>query len=157
MFGHPTGCCNHSKTSTIWLYHRVMSPKDAEGIANSVDPDQTPPLRAAWSESALFAQTCLSENLGSLRYYASPKRTISLDQSTMFQGLFGFYLQTCLNLFEPPHDKTNKMACAPSKDWDQPGHLPNLIRVFAVRFMDSLWPNSSSCGQQRLWSDRADA
>ena len=25
---------------------------------------------------------------------------------------------------EPPHDKTNKMACAPSKDSDQPGHLP---------------------------------
>ena len=35
-----------------------MHPKDAIGIANSVDPDQT----------ALFAQTCLSENLGSLRY-----------------------------------------------------------------------------------------
>ena len=27
------------------LYHRVMSPKDAEGMANSVDPDQTAP---AW-------------------------------------------------------------------------------------------------------------
>ena len=23
--------------------------------------------------------------------------------------------------------------CAPSDDWNQPGHLPNLIRVFAVR------------------------
>ena len=34
---------------------------------------------------------------------------------------------------ELPHDKTNKMACAPSKDSDQPGHLPSLIRVFAVR------------------------
>ena len=36
------------------------------------------------------------------------------------------------NEFEPPRDKTNKMACAPSEDSDQPGHLPNLIRVFAV-------------------------
>ena len=26
----------------MWLYHSVMSPKDADGIANSVDPDQTP-------------------------------------------------------------------------------------------------------------------
>ena len=26
------------------------------------------------------------------------------------------------DLFEPPHDKTNKMACAPSEDSDQPGH-----------------------------------
>ena len=45
----------------------VMHPKDAAGIANSVDPDQTAPLGAVWSGSALFAQTCLSENLGSLR------------------------------------------------------------------------------------------
>ena len=36
---------------------------------------------------------------------------------------------------ELPHDKTNKMACAPSEDSDQPGHLPSLIRVFAVRMM----------------------
>ena len=34
---------------------------------------------------------------------------------------------------EPPHDKTNEMACAPSEDSDQPGHLPSLIRDFAVR------------------------
>ena len=33
---------------------------------------------------------------------------------------------------EQPHDKTNKMTCAPSKDSDQPGHPPGLIRVFAV-------------------------
>ena len=25
-------------------------------------------------------------------------------------------------LYEPAHDKTNKMACAPSEDSDQPGH-----------------------------------
>ena len=36
-----------------------MSPNDADGMANSVDPDQT--------GSALFAQACLSENFGSLR------------------------------------------------------------------------------------------
>ena len=41
-----------------------MHPKDAAGIANSVDPDQTAPL---WSGSALFAQAYLSENLGSLQ------------------------------------------------------------------------------------------
>ena len=46
---------------------RVMSPNDADGMANSVDPDQTAPLGAVWSRSALFAQAYLSENLGSLR------------------------------------------------------------------------------------------
>ena len=33
-------CCNPPKIWTRWLYHRVMRPKDAAGIANSVDPDQ---------------------------------------------------------------------------------------------------------------------
>ena len=37
-------------------------------MANSVDPDQTAPLGAVWSGSALFAQAYLSENFGSLRY-----------------------------------------------------------------------------------------
>ena len=26
---------------TIWIYQRVMRPKDAAGMTNSVDPDQT--------------------------------------------------------------------------------------------------------------------
>ena len=33
-------CCNHSKIWTLCLYHRIMSPNDADGMANSVDPDQ---------------------------------------------------------------------------------------------------------------------
>ena len=28
----------------MWLYHGVMSPNDADRMANSVDPDQTAPL-----------------------------------------------------------------------------------------------------------------
>ena len=55
-------CCNHPKIWTKWLYHRVMSPKDADGMANSVDPD----LGAVWSGSTLFAQNYMSENFGSL-------------------------------------------------------------------------------------------
>ena len=30
----------------MWMYHRVMSPNDADGMTNSVDPDQTAPLGA---------------------------------------------------------------------------------------------------------------
>ena len=44
-----------------------MGPKDVDGITNSVDPDQTAPLGAVWPGSTLFAQTCVSKNLGSLR------------------------------------------------------------------------------------------
>ena len=49
------------------------------------------------------------------------------------------------------------MACEPSKVSDQPGHPPNLIRVFAVR-MKKAWVLSYPLSAQRsLWSDRADA
>ena len=40
------------------------------------------------------------------------------------------------SIYELPHDKTNKMACAPNEDSD-PGHPPSLIRVFAVLSMSS--------------------
>ena len=38
----------------------------------------------------------------------------------------------------PAHDKTYKMACAPSEDLEQLRHPPSLIRVFAVR-MKKAW------------------
>ena len=34
-------CCNPPKVRMKWHYHRVTHPKDAHGMANSVDPDQT--------------------------------------------------------------------------------------------------------------------
>ena len=40
-----------------------MHPKDADGMANSVDPDQT----ASWS--ALFAETYLSQYIECVRYF----------------------------------------------------------------------------------------
>ena len=58
---------------------------------------------------------------------------------------------------EPPHDKTNKMACAPSEDSDQTAQPPSLIRVFAVR-MKKVWVLSYPLSaQRRFWSDWADA
>ena len=61
-------CCNLSKIWIMWHYYSVMSPNDVDGMANSVDPDQTAPLGAVWSGSTLFAKAYLSKNLGSLRY-----------------------------------------------------------------------------------------
>ena len=37
-------CGNHPKIWTTRLHHRVMLLKDADGVANSVDSDQTAPL-----------------------------------------------------------------------------------------------------------------
>ena len=50
---------------------------------------------------------------------------LSLLKTLMIHSITSLQRQT----FEPPRDKTNKMACAPSEDSDQPGHPP---RVFAV-------------------------
>ena len=59
--------------------------------------------------------------------------------------------------FEPPHDKTSKMACVPSEDSDQPGHWPRLIRIFAVRMKKHWALNYLLRAQWILWSDWADA
>ena len=59
------------------------------------------------------------------------------------------------NRLEPLHDKTNKMACAPSEDSDQPGHPPSLIRVFAVRSVggkNSSFLHADSEDSDQVWS-----
>ena len=49
------------------------------------------------------------------------------------------------------------MACAPSEDWDQFGHVPSLIRVFTVRLKKAWVLSYQVSTQGRLWSDWADA
>ena len=49
---------------------------------------------------------------------------------------------------EPKHDKTITMPCALSEDLDQQGHLPSLIRHFAVR-MKKAWYLSYPLSTQR--------
>ena len=46
---------------------------------------------------------------------------------------------------------------APSKDSDQPGHPPSLIRVFAVHMKKARVLSYPLSAQWRLWSDWADA
>ena len=38
--------CNLPKIQINWLFSREMPPKDADGLANNEDPDQTAPLGA---------------------------------------------------------------------------------------------------------------
>ena len=54
-------CCNLPKIQTKRPNLKVFHRRDASGITDSEDPDQTAP------GSALFARTYLSEKLGSLR------------------------------------------------------------------------------------------
>ena len=77
---------------------------------------------------------------------------------TKIKTIFRFWLHA--TWYEPPHDKTNKMTCAPSEDLDQTGwtgHRPSLIRVFTVHMMKH-WVLSCPLSAQRiLWSDWADS
>ena len=43
------------------MVYPIMCTKDADGMANSVDPDQTAPVGPVWAGSALFAQPYLSK------------------------------------------------------------------------------------------------
>ena len=88
----PNIYCNHTKSWTRWHFLRVMHPKDAEGIANSVDPDRGP----VWPGSALFAQTCLSENLGKLRCYKVMLPKVQTKWQTV-QTLIRLLLKSGLN------------------------------------------------------------
>ena len=58
---------------------------------------------------------------------------------------------------ELPHEKTNKMACAPNEDSDQPGHSPSLNRVFAVHMKKAWVLSNPLSAQQGLRSDWAGA
>ena len=61
---------------------------------------------------------------------AGPESNLRLlDPQSDSLSMLGTQLQ---GVHEPPHDKTNKMAIAPSENTDQPVHPPSLIRVFAV-------------------------
>ena len=56
-----------------------MHPNGEDRMANRADPDQTAPLGAVWSGSALFAQTYPTENLWSLLYiFYITMKTLSL-------------------------------------------------------------------------------
>ena len=70
-----------------------MHPKGADGMANSVDS-----VCPDMSVKVIRIITVISDN----RFYIGGS--------------------LCLFPFEPPHDKTNKVACAPSEDSDQSGH-----------------------------------
>ena len=67
------------------------------------------------------------------------------------------YWPNSRRIYEPPRDRTNKVACAPSEDSDQPGHLPSLIRVFTVHMKKAWILSYPLSAQRRLWSDWADA
>ena len=87
--------------------------------------------------SLISLLVCL-ERLWILAYPQSSSQ--DSDQTLRMSRLVRFYTEHTCNLvgnavlkpFEPAHDKIYKMACAPTEDSDQPGHLPSLISLCCV-------------------------
>ena len=107
------------KFAVIWtrsLLVRVMHPKDTEGTANSVDPDQTAPLGAVWSGSALFAQTCLSKNLGTLW-----RTNLEIQEHSMLYKLSPYAYRSIRNKYDPVI-KMVKVNPRSSFEKKAPGH-----------------------------------
>ena len=88
------------------------------------------------------------DSFSALQYYF---QTVYIDYQKECNQFYVFTLLQCIN--EPPHDKTNKIACTPSVYSDQPGHPPSLIRVFGVRMKKARVLSYPLSAQRRFWSD----
>ena len=99
-------CCNHSTFWTMWLYHRVMSPNDADGMANSVDPDQTAPIWVCTVCSRISVRKLrIITVITRISKQVAQRATIA-HLSPMCQG------QSAPNLMQPfphPNDDTHKI------------------------------------------------
>ena len=104
------------------------------GIAST---DDTCHFAISWARSCLYQCVCKILSKYSKRFKISS---------------YGHFSQT-----EQPHDKTNKVACAPSEASDQTGHPPSLIGVFTVHMKKAWILSYPLSAQRRLWSDWADA
>ena len=87
----------------MWSYHRVMCPKDADGITNSADPDRTVPSGEVWSRCILFAQTGLSNNLRSFeppqKWHVRPAKThFNLGIQPSLIRVFAVCMKTLIRL-----------------------------------------------------------
>ena len=61
-------------------------------------------------------------------------------------------LLNCMSIFEPQHVKTNKITCAPSKDSDQPGHLPSLVSLRRLHEETLVpWPYLEHTAKNLIW------
>ena len=83
----------------------------------------------------------------SLRIRAvSPEPPLLAHTSSESRGTFR---QKARSLAAPWQNK--QCGCVPSEDSDQPGHLPSLIRVFAVRIKKAWVLSYPLIAQRRLW------
>ena len=153
---------------TVWLWMRLLDYKCGSNEKPldktnkmTVRPAKTQislGIRPVWSESSLCAQWIVKVP-SFLHADSEDSLNPILFSLWCFLWESWFMCFSCIFfcLFEAPHDKTIKVAYAPSEDSDQPGHPPSLIKAFAVH-MKKAWILSYPLNaQRRLWSDWEDA
>ena len=120
IWPHEKNYCNYPKILLIWIFYRVMRPKDADGMSNSVDPDQ-PALSLIWVYTAcsdMSLRKFRNITVQFLKFLFMTSIVIrrglgSRADGAVWSGSTVFAIPT---VFEPPHDKTNKVACSPTED-----------------------------------------
>ena len=130
----------------------LISVKNKNGtyICN-YDTNVSDPIPSHYLESPLEKATDVKRGEYERVYTATVDPDVAKMENLMDQWCLDLkrnVLVSNIRTFEPPHDKTNKMACVPSEDSDQPGHPPSLIRVVAVH-MKKAWVLSYPLSAQR--------
>ena len=120
-------------TEMVSILFALNSVKNKNGtyICN-YDTTISDPIPSHYLESPLEKATDVKRGEYERVYTATVDPDVAKMENLMDQWCLDLkrnVLVSNIRTFEPPHDKTNKMACAPSEDSDQPGHLPSLIRV----------------------------
>ena len=108
--------------------------------------------RLAWTFAARIGDKYQIRLTRSIYCLLAPVTQWSSCNAVLVNGSIKNHFQ-----YEPLHDKTNNMACAPIEDSHQPEHPPSLIRDFAVCIKTAWVLSYPLSAQRRLWSDWVDA
>ena len=115
-----------------------------------------PPLYFVWGGFSPVMPFFIGEQMSGRAYGRTPFWTY---YCMLKYSNFRINVQIIWIIMLAPQDKIwaascqkQQNDCAPCEDSDQPGRMPSLIRVFAVRMK-----KATHWAQRRLWSDWADA
>ena len=142
-------CLSQGHTSTSFLIGKLLHKKKLKKYHKNKPLTRSFKIVAlTWTENVFFLPTnparkfCVGKQPTNIFLrLALLKKDEDLENSKWlcinFHDRRKSGLPLILKTFEPLHDKTNKMTCAPSEGSDQPGHPHRLIRAFTVCSMGS--------------------
>ena len=167
MFKHPSYGL-FSTDTTQWLSRSTKNKQN--------DPCAHRRLRSGWASARFWSESSLSawRSTGLWLLIDGPVKTLNAQADlnlrwapTPFSWFLSCSGSSCLLVYDKSwktlsflhlsRDMTNHQnECAPSEDSDQLGHLPSLIRVFALRMKKAWILSYPISAQRRFWSDWAE-